>query len=150
MNVFQTTHVQQRHTRRGIAAIWAVVVLSLMTAILTAVAAQMVQIRRTMDQRAQRTQTFWLARSGVELAAARLLANPAGYAGETAEPIPESQVRVTVQAMKDQPNTYRITSEARYPTGVRHPVVQTVVRDYRRIVEGKQTKLKAIEFATKQ
>jgi len=82
--------------RRGIAAVWALVVLAVLTVVIGVITWQSVTGFRRADHRQAQLQALWLARSGVELAAARLLANPAGYTGETLELIPRSQVRIEV------------------------------------------------------
>jgi hypothetical protein len=81
----------------------------------TAVAWQFAAVRRGLEVRANRVQALWLARSGGELAAARLMADPNGYTGETVEPITDSQVRIIVEKDTAKPETYRIRCEARYP-----------------------------------
>jgi type II secretory pathway pseudopilin PulG len=115
-----------RRPRSGIAILWALVVLSVLGVMSASVAWHFVAVRRTLEGRQNRIQALWLARSGAELAAARLLADPDGYAGEVVEPIPEGQVRITVEKDPDRPNTYRIRCEAHYPAGDLRPVGLTL------------------------
>src|SRR5215212_5186987 len=100
------------HSRRsGAAIMWALVVLAVL-AVTTATAAwQFGAARRGLAWRHDRLQAEWLARSGCELAAARLLAGPADYTGETVEPIPDAKVVIVVE--KDaKPDTFRVRCEA--------------------------------------
>lgn len=83
--------------RRGVAAVWMLVVLAVLSAALAATAWQHVASRQLLDRRHHQLQAAWLARAGVELAAARLLADPDAYAGEAIAVIPASQVRITVR-----------------------------------------------------
>ena len=109
--------IVRRPPRAGIAVLWALVVLSVLGVMSASVAWHFVAVRRTLEGRQNRLQTLWLARSGAELAAARLLADPDGYTGEAVEPIPDGQVRITVAKDPAQPGTYRIRCEAHYPAG---------------------------------
>jgi type II secretory pathway pseudopilin PulG len=112
--------------------LWALLVLSIVTVLTAALTKQLLLDRRSAEQRRQQAQCLWLARSGVEMAAERLLRDPAGYTGEMIELIPHSQIRIVVQAEKE--NVVVVTSEARYPTDD-SPAVQTLTRRYRRTVE---------------
>jgi hypothetical protein len=77
---------------------WMVVVLAVLTAVVGAITWQHLTARRLLDQRHQQLQAVWLARAGLELAAARLLADPAGYTEESVALLPEAQVRITVRS----------------------------------------------------
>src|SRR5439155_4435299 len=63
------------------------------------------------EGRQNRVQALWLARSGGELAAARLLTDPDGYVGEVVELIPEGHVRIVVQPDPGRPDTFHIRCE---------------------------------------
>ena len=56
--------------RPGIALICVIVVLALVTSLMLSVTAQALASRRMLEQREHRQQTLWLARSGLDLAAA--------------------------------------------------------------------------------
>src|SRR5205823_10754718 len=112
----------RRRPRSGIAVLWALVVLSVLGVMGASVAWHFVAVRRTLAGRQHRIQALWLARSGAELAAARLLADPDGYTGEAVEPIPDGQVRITVAKDPARPNGYRIRCEAHYPAGDARPI----------------------------
>src|SRR5947209_15036057 len=85
-----------RGTRRAIATLWMLVVLAVLTAVLGTITWQHLTARRLLDQRHKQLQAAWLARAGVELAAARLLSNPADYTGEEEALLPGAQVRITI------------------------------------------------------
>jgi hypothetical protein len=61
-----------------------------------------------------RTQAEWLARSGAELAVARLLADEK-YTGETVAPIAAGPVTIAVIKDPAKPDTYSIRCEATFP-----------------------------------
>ena len=90
-------------------------------------------LSRWLDRRQNQMQAVWLARSGLELAATRLLSNPAGYSGESYQLIPESEIRIQVQRDSDSANSYSVTSEARYPTSGTAVVVRSLTRRLRRV-----------------
>lgn len=100
---------------RGVAAVWAVVVLAILSLLLTGITRQLLTTRQVLRQREQRVQADWLARAGIELAAARLLGDPSTYNGETLEPIPNGRVKIEVRPEKDQSDTFVVTVEARFP-----------------------------------
>jgi type II secretory pathway pseudopilin PulG len=128
----------------GFASVWALVVLAVLTGLTAALTFQLLAARRTVDRRERQAQAEWLARSGIELAAARLLTDPKGYEGETAEVFSGSRVRIQIQAEKESPNTYLITSEARHPADGPETVARTVTRRFRRIVENDRVRLEVM------
>jgi hypothetical protein len=75
---------------------------------------QFANLRKQVDADRNRTQAHWLARSGVELAADRLLTNPDGYSGETASPIPGGEIKITVRKNMKKENVYEVESEGRF------------------------------------
>lgn len=127
--------------RRGMALIWTAVVLALLAAVLGGVGAQVLANRRAVERRQQKVQALWLARSGVELAVARLLTDPADYRGETVESIPRSQVRIVVRA---EPEGYEVVSEASFPIGEKAPATQSITRRFRRVVDNVHVRLEAL------
>jgi hypothetical protein len=82
---------------------WTVIVLTVLAGLSAVIAAQHLAGRRQLDHREKQLQADWLARAGVELAAARLLTGPAGYTGEELSPLSGSQVRITVRREPDAP-----------------------------------------------
>src|SRR5207248_3402954 len=90
--------------RQGAALMVAVVALAVVSVVSTSVVWNCLAGRRLLDQRQHQLQAKWLARSGLELAAARLLAEPSGYMGESVELIPGAQVRVVVRTEQAAPN----------------------------------------------
>ena len=120
--------IVHRRPRSGLALLWALIVLTVLGATTAAACWQFAAARRALEARQNRLQALWLARSGVEIAAARLLTDPDGYTGELVEPIPEAQVRITVQKDPDRPDTYQIRCEARYPASGSGSVERLVTR----------------------
>ncbi|MBN9520361.1 hypothetical protein J0H58_17830 [bacterium] len=108
--------------RRGMAAVWALVVVTLVSALSVAAAARMATARRQADAYRNRAQAEWLARAGYELAVGRLLAAPDGYTGETATPVAGGEVKVVVRPDPAGKGVYRIECEARFPAADREVV----------------------------
>jgi hypothetical protein len=121
-----------------------VIVLSGVGLLTAAIVWQLLAGRKWVDRRQHQAQSAWLANAGAELAAARLLADPAGYQGETVEIIPGSKVRIEVRTDATVPNAYIVTSEARYPADGPELVVRSVTRRFRRIVEKDRVRLKTL------
>jgi hypothetical protein len=131
----------QTSRRPGIALMFVVVVLMICSALLVSLTTQMVASHRMLDRRERQQQSLWLARSGLEIAAARLLKDPK-YAGETTEVIPHGQLRITVEPDKNG-NAFHVASEARFPTNLPEPVVRSVTQRYRRVTAGSSVTLEA-------
>ena len=122
-----------RTPRRGVGSIWALVVLSVVSALSVAAVARFSAARREIDHARHRAQAEWLARSGYELAVAKILAKPDGYPGETLAPIPASELKIAVTTDPKDPALYTVVSTARYPLGDAKAAVQTVRRAVRRV-----------------
>jgi len=119
--------------RTGIALLWALVVLSVLGVTSAVATREFALARRSLAMRLNRIQAEWLARSGVELAVARLLADDS-YTGESVEPIPGGGLKITVE--KDTSGSYRIRSDATFPTGDYRTVTFTVTRTAKRRTDG--------------
>ncbi len=130
--------------RRGFASVWTLVVLAVVSALLGTVAAQLLTNRRELDRQQERTRSLWLARSGVELAAGRLLTDPDGYKGETVEVVPGSRVRVEVRAEAPGTNVYHVTSAALHPGATGGPAAYTLSRRFKRTAEGGKVRLEGV------
>lgn len=123
--------------RRGITAVWALVVVAVVSALSMAAVVQFASARRQTDRYRNSVQAEWLARAGYELAVARLLIRPDGYTGETATPAPEGEVKITVRADPAAKGVYRVECEAHYPAEGRG-VVARLERTVRRTEEDAQ------------
>ena len=129
--------------RRGVALLTVVIALALISVMLAATTWQLVAQRRTLERRQNQAQAMWLARAGAERAAARLLAEP-GYSGETVELIPGSQLHIAVKRAAGPAGVFEVTCEARFPADAPNPVVRTVTRRFRRVVEGDRAHLTVV------
>src|SRR5438128_9450803 len=130
----------QNARRNGMALMFVVVVLMICSALLVSLTTQMVAAHRMLDRRERQQQSLWLARSGLELAAARLLQDPK-YQGETTDMIPLGEVHITVATDKKAPDIFEITSEARFAKDMRENVVRALTRRCRRVVDGSTVRL---------
>jgi hypothetical protein len=129
--------------RAGVATIWVMVVLSALTLLGATITAQYLTIRRVQRDHENKLQAEWLARSGVELAAERLLGDTKGYDGEKAELIPNSELKIEVKQAK--PDLFEVTSTARYPTNSGPRVVErTQTRTFKRVVDGEKVRLEVV------
>ncbi|OWK47004.1 hypothetical protein [Fimbriiglobus ruber] len=139
-----TANAHRRPPRRGVATIWALVVLSVVSVFSAVAVTRFVAVRRQLDAHRNRLQADWLARAGYELAVARVLSNPEGYAGESVALIPGSEVKITVRKEPGTDGGYRVDSEARYPAGGRETVVRTIHRAVKRVVEPKGVRVESV------
>jgi Tfp pilus assembly protein PilX len=114
--------------RRGIAAVWVLVVFAVFTVLSAGLLRQAVYGRRAQAAREARAQATWLARSGVELAAARLAADGDRYTGEEVKPLPGSVLTITAAPDGTTNGAFRVTVEARFHPPAGSPVVRTVSR----------------------
>jgi hypothetical protein len=135
-----------RRRRPGSAAIWVLVVLAFVSTMSLTAVGRFGNARHALDAYTHRTQAEWLARSGVELAAARLLAGPDGYAGETVKPLPRSEVRIVVRKDLTERDVYRVECEARYPTDVTGVVVRSVSRSLKRVDGPKGARIELVQL----
>jgi hypothetical protein len=142
-----TTHHSQLTTRyapRGVALMGAVVVLTVVSALMMAMAWQILANRRMLEHRTYELQAQWLARAGAERAADRLLVNPHDYQGESFEPVELSSVRIEITAEPDSTGRFRVICEARYPTDADDMVVRSVTRRVERLSDGTRVRLRVI------
>jgi hypothetical protein len=130
--------------RRGVAAMWAIIVLTILAVVMALTVRQSVTAVRLVDRRQHQLQATWLARSGIELAAGKLLAAPDGYSGETLELVPGGRVRITVQTKEDMPGVFWVTSDARYPVEEVAVVMRSTSQVVRRVMEKDRVRLAAV------
>jgi type II secretory pathway pseudopilin PulG len=133
-----------RSPRRGVAVIIALVALAVLTVVMAAIAWYGLASRRQIERRENRLQCLWLARAGLERAAAHLLTGPAGYKKESVEFIPLSQVRIEVHDAKGPAGVFEVTCVARFPTDDRHASERTLTRRYRRTVQGNRVRVEVV------
>jgi len=120
----------------------ALVLIASLTVILSVAAVQMIAQRKVLRQREHQLQATWLARAGVELAAARLLDKPAAFTEENRELAPESRVRIAVE--KTAPDVYRVTAEAEVGLENGPPVTRSASGRFRRTADGDTIRLQAL------
>jgi hypothetical protein len=130
--------------RCGLAVVGAIIALAVLAMIMATVTGQILAQRRRLEHRHYELQADWLARSGIERAAARLLADPA-YDGETLAPILFAEVRIDVTKAADSPDTFRIEVQSRYPADANDVVVRTTTRRLRRVATGDVVRLEPVE-----
>jgi hypothetical protein len=131
--------------RSGLAALWALLVLTVLTLLLASTTWQLVASRRVQERHYHRLQAVWLARAGVERAVARLLGDPAELKEEGIELLPASSLTIEVRKEPGSANTYRITSTARYPADAGPETMgQILTHTYRRIADGERVRLETV------
>ena len=122
--------------RGGVALVILLAVLSVIALFMATVTAQILANRRTIDRRSQQHQADWLARAGIERACSRLLTDPAKYTGESIQLMPNSQVKIEVQADPKSKDAFLVSSEALYPLDEPHGVTRTIARRLNRTTDG--------------
>lgn len=119
--------------RRGLAIVMALAVMAVLTVILSVVTLQVVNQRKLMVQRQHRLQAEWLARAGIEVAAARLLDNPSAFTDDKQQLAPDTELRIAVE--KHAQDQYTIAVEAAVGRADEHQTrVRTATARFRRIV----------------
>jgi hypothetical protein len=136
-------NMNPRLVRRGAALIVLVITLALLGAIMAAIAFQMNAGHRILEQRGNELQADWLARSGIEIAISRIMAESSRYSGETIAIVPRSQVRIGVVPEPGSPNDFRVKCEARYPDDTPQTVVRALEYRLRRLPKGNDMTIEA-------
>jgi hypothetical protein len=127
--------------RGGVTLLMVLVLLTLISVLMGLVTSQILANRRLVQHRHDELQAIWLARAGIELAADRILADPAGYKGESMQLIPKSRVRIEVQPVPPSANSVRVISEAQYPTGVSGAVTRSITCHVRFVTKGERVRI---------
>jgi type II secretory pathway component PulK len=127
--------------RSGYALMTIVLMLGIVALMLGSITIQMALNRTAQAQREARLQALWLARSGLEQAAGRLMAAAEDYRGETLELLPGGTVRIEIERDGE---VQRITSEASYAGTLSHPVVRVEMRSYRLHRDGGRVRLEPV------
>ncbi len=123
----RTLHrVSTAAARRGVAIIWALVVLACVAGLMGALTTQAVAARRLADRRQGQLQALWLARAGLELAVDRIRTGADGHTGEFADILPGAKLRLSVKRCHGPAETFAATSEARFRTEGNAVVVRTL------------------------
>lgn len=135
----------RRAQRRGAALLMALVALALVTILLSTITAQVVRQRQTLRQQQRQHQADWLARAGVELAAARLVANPVTFVEEKQELLPDAKWRIAVE--KSANDSFTVAVDAQVGLADGRTVVRSLNKRFRRSETGDMVKLEALPDA---
>ena len=130
--------------RKGIALVMALVVMAALAVILSVTAMQCLAARQMLRLRQRQFQAEWLARAGVESAAARLLSSPAGFTEDKQEILPDAKVQVVVE--KTAEDVYVITADAELGAKEEPPVARTTRARFRRTDSDGMIRLQALPF----
>src|SRR5262249_55548564 len=117
------------------------VVMAVLTVVLTFVAKEIVTQRLALEQRQQRVQAQWLARAGVEIAAARLLASPEAFALEMNDVLADSALKI--RAEKAGKELYSVTTESKIGDDVR-PTASTAQAQFHLVQRAGATRLESV------
>jgi type II secretory pathway component PulK len=134
--------------RTGMALMVVVVALAALTMIMAGLTWQTLARQRFLERREQQFQAYWLAQAGIEHAVAKLLTDPKGYQGEVLELLPQTQVQIKIQPVKDQEKALRITSEARLTLDRSDSVVRSAERVFRMNEEGQKVQVEPLASET--
>ena len=122
--------MQNTKTRRGFVLIVTIMIMAVLTILLSVVTMQVLSQRRLVQQRQRQLQTQWLARAGVEIAAARLLDKAAGFSDENKDLLPDAKMHIVVEKSTD--DVYAVTVEVVMQGELEAPVVRTMNARFRR------------------
>ena len=134
------THLHSA-TRAGAALLMAMVALAVVTILLSTVTAQIVAQRRVLRQQERQHQADWLARAGVELAAARLLVNSAPFVDDKQELLPDSKLRISAE--KSANDSFTVTVDAQVGMADGRVVARSLTKYFRRSETGDAVKLQS-------
>jgi type II secretory pathway pseudopilin PulG len=134
--------------RTGVALITALVVMAVLAIVLTVVTVQIVAQRNLLRQRERQLQADWLARAGVERAAARLLDSPKDFSEEKHDLAPAG--KVTIDVKKSADDVYAVSAEAEVGLPDEKPVIRTASGRFRRTDTGGVIRLQAVRDTDKK
>jgi len=132
---------QTKHHRKGAALIMAIVAMAAVTIILSVIVTQVVAQRQMVRQRHRQMQAEWLARAGVELAAARLLQSAEPFKDDDQEFVTDSKVHVAVEKAGD---VYVVTVQAEVGLAGPRGVKRDATRLFRRSEKDGVARLEAV------
>src|SRR5438105_7071194 len=131
--------------RTGAAVMWALVIMVVLGVMMSTAVWQFGAARQVLERRQNALQALWLARSGAELAVARLLADGDAYTGEKIELIPDSDLRITVEKDAADQTKFRIRCEARYPSDGRTSMPRALSWNAVRQTDSKSIRLEIVD-----
>ena len=129
--------------RRGAALIMAIVAMAILSIVLAVVTSQIVTQRQMVRQRHCQLQAEWLARAGIEHAAARLLDQPAAFTDDQLEATPETKLRIVVE--KSAADTFVVTAEAQVISEGGRTIARESTQRFRRTQKDGIVRLQVIE-----
>jgi hypothetical protein len=130
--------------RKGVALITAIVVMAALAILMTVVTVQVVAQRNLLRQRERQLQADWLARAGVERAAARLLDSPQEFSEENRDLAPAGKVTIEVKKAAADKDVYVVNAEAEVGLPDEKAVIRTATGRFRRTATGGVIRLDAV------
>lgn len=128
-------------SRRGMALLMALVAMAVISVVLAVMTSQIVAQRQMARHRQRQLQADWLARAGVEFAAAKLLENATPFVDDKQELAPDSKLRIVVE--KGETDSFQVTVDAQVGLQDR-AVMRSVSSHFRRSDQGGAVRLQAI------
>jgi len=129
-------------SRRGMALLMALVAMAVISVVLAVMTSQIVTQRQMARQRQRQLQADWLARAGVEFAAAKLLESPTPFMDDKQELAPDSKLRIVVE--KGEADSFQVTAEAQVGLQDR-TVMRSASSRFRRSDQGGVVRVQAVE-----
>jgi uncharacterized membrane protein len=133
---------QTSKARRGLALLVVFAVMAVLSVVLATVTFNAVAQRNMAQQRQHRLQADWLARAGIDLAAARLLEKPAAFTEELTELVPGAKVGIVVADLGK--GEFSVTADAESGRDEELLVVRSAIRHFRRTEENGSTRLEVV------
>lgn len=125
--------------RQGMILITTLVIMAVLAVVLAVVTTQVVAQRTLLRTRERQLQADWLARAGIESAAARLLHSPKEFAEDDRNWIPDGKVKIEVKRAAD--GVFVISTEAEVGAAAEKPVIRTATARFRRTEGGGMIRL---------
>src|SRR5262249_21106071 len=117
--------------RRGATIVYAMVVTAIISLLMADIARHVMSARRLLEARANALQAHWLARSGIELAAGKLLADQ-NYRGEEPRTSSGGLVQIKVEQDPQSPQIYIVLCNGQFSPDDRATTRIDISRMYRR------------------
>lgn len=119
-----------KNKRNGVALITVLVILAVLAIVLAVISAQIFAQHNLLRTRERQLQAQWLARAGVEWAAARLLDDPREFQAELTDLAPGGVVKVDVK--KTGAGVFTVSADAAVALPDEKPVLRSASAQFRR------------------
>jgi hypothetical protein len=124
------TFIRFSQRRSGMALFVVLALLAVLSGVLVSITFTTVSQRQSVQERHHRLQAEWLARSGLEIAAARILEKPVPFTEEYSDQAADGKVRIVVEETGKA--EFTVTSDAEVGRERDTAVLRSMTRHFRR------------------